>query len=102
MNNAPAERPIRPLAVGRRNWLQIAGGGATSAAVLLSVAAPAKRHARALLTSATCYPMPGHGPVRTRRRPSIDPTPVTARRLDFGRGRVVSNDASRNLTLIPQ
>jgi hypothetical protein len=31
--------------VGRRNWLQIAGdGGLRSAAVLLSVAASAKRH----------------------------------------------------------
>jgi hypothetical protein len=33
------------LAVGRRNWLQIAGdGGLLSAAVLLSIAASAKRH----------------------------------------------------------
>jgi transposase len=33
------------LAVGRRNWLQIAGdGGLKSAAVLLSVAASARRH----------------------------------------------------------
>jgi transposase len=41
----PAEQAIRPLAVGRRNWLQIAGdGGLKSAAVLLSVAASAKRH----------------------------------------------------------
>src|SRR5262249_40563696 len=45
IDNAPAEQAIRPLAVGRRNWLQIAGdGGLKSAAVLLSVAAPAKRH----------------------------------------------------------
>jgi hypothetical protein len=36
---------IRPLAVGRNNWLHIAGdGGLKSAAVLLSVAASAKRH----------------------------------------------------------
>jgi hypothetical protein len=45
IDNAPAEQAIRPLAVGRRNWLQIAGdGGLNSAAVLLSVAASAKRH----------------------------------------------------------
>jgi transposase len=46
IDNSPAEQAIRPLAVGRRNWLQIAGdGGLKSAAVLLSVAASAKRHA---------------------------------------------------------
>jgi len=45
IDNAPAEQAIRPLAIGRRNWLQIAGdGGLPSAAVLLSVAASAKRH----------------------------------------------------------
>jgi hypothetical protein len=45
IDNAPAEQAIRPLAVGRRNWLQIAGdGGLHTAAVLLSVAASAKRH----------------------------------------------------------
>lgn len=45
IDNAPAEQAIRPLAVGRRNWLQIAGdGGLKSAAVLLSIAASAKRH----------------------------------------------------------
>jgi transposase len=45
IDNAPAEQAIRPLAIGRRNWLQIAGdGGLKSAAVLLSVAASAKRH----------------------------------------------------------
>jgi transposase len=45
IDNSPAEQAIRPLAVGRRNWLQIAGdGGLKSAAVLLSVAATAKRH----------------------------------------------------------
>jgi hypothetical protein len=45
IDNAPAEQAIRPLAAGRRNWLQIAGdGGLKSAAVLLSVAASAKRH----------------------------------------------------------
>ncbi len=46
IDNAPAEQAIRPLAVGRRNWLHIAGdGGLKSAAVLLSVAASTKRHA---------------------------------------------------------
>jgi hypothetical protein len=45
IDNAPAEQAIRPLAVGRRCWLQIGGdGGLKSAAVLLSVAASAKRH----------------------------------------------------------
>jgi transposase len=45
IDNSPAEQAIRPLAVGRRNWLQIAGdGGLASAAVLLSVAASVKRH----------------------------------------------------------
>ena len=45
IDNSPAEQAIRPLALGRRNWLQIAGdGGLHSAAVLLSLAASAKRH----------------------------------------------------------
>jgi hypothetical protein len=45
IDNAPAEQAIRPPAIGRRNWLQIAGDGALhSAAVLLSVAASAKQH----------------------------------------------------------
>lgn len=45
IDNAPAEQAIRPLAVGRRNWLHIAGdGGLSSAAVLLSITASAKRH----------------------------------------------------------
>lgn len=45
IDNAPAEQAIQPLEVGRRNWLPIAGdGGMHSAAVLLSVPAPAKRH----------------------------------------------------------
>src|SRR5580765_2929121 len=46
IDNSPAEQAIRPLAVGRRNWLQIASdGGLASAAVLLSIAASVKRHA---------------------------------------------------------
>lgn len=45
IDNGPAERAIRPLAVGRRNWLFIGGdGGLASAATLLSVVASAKRH----------------------------------------------------------
>jgi transposase len=45
IDNGPAEQVIRPLAVGRRNGLHIAGdGGLHSAAVLVSVAASAKRH----------------------------------------------------------
>jgi len=43
----------------------------------------------ALLTSATCCPMPGHRSVRTPDRLSIDPTSVTARRRDVGRCRAV-------------
>ena len=46
IDNHPAEQAIRPLAIGRRNWLHIAGdGGLHPAAVLLSLAASAKRHA---------------------------------------------------------
>jgi hypothetical protein len=64
IDNAPAEQAIRPLAVGRRNWLQIAGdGGLKSAAVLLSVAASAKRHGvnpwvyvRHILTASAALP----------------------------------------------
>ena len=45
IDNGPAERAIRPLAIGRRNWLFIGGdGGLATAAVLLSVCASAKRH----------------------------------------------------------
>lgn len=45
IDNSPAEQAIRPLALGRRNWLHIAGdGGLKSVAVLLSIAATAKRH----------------------------------------------------------
>src|SRR5262249_25494690 len=45
IDNSPAEQAIRPLAVGRRNWLQIAGdGGLKSAAVLLCVTASSKQH----------------------------------------------------------
>lgn len=47
LDNGPAERAIRPLAVGRGNWLFIGGdGGLHSAAVLLSVTASARRHGR--------------------------------------------------------
>ena len=46
IDNGRAEQAIRPLAVGRRNWLHIAGtGGLASNAVLLSFAASVKRHA---------------------------------------------------------
>jgi hypothetical protein len=45
IDNGPAERAVRPLAVGRRNWLFVGGdGGLGTAAVLLSVCASAKRH----------------------------------------------------------
>jgi transposase len=66
-NDAPAEQAIRPLAIGRRNWLQIAGdGGFHSAAVILSVAASAKRHGvnpwayvRHILTASAARPRAG-------------------------------------------
>jgi hypothetical protein len=45
IDNSPAEQALRPLAVGRHNWLHIGGdAGLTSAAVLLSVTASARRH----------------------------------------------------------
>lgn len=45
IDNGPAERAIRPLAVGRNNWLFLGGdGGLHSAAVLLSITASARRH----------------------------------------------------------
>ena len=45
IDNGPAERAVRPLAVGRKNWLFVGGdGGLATAAVLLSVVASAKRH----------------------------------------------------------
>jgi transposase len=44
IDNGPAERAIRPLAVSRRNWLFIGGdGGLRTASVLLSLCASAKR-----------------------------------------------------------
>ncbi len=44
IDNAPAEQAIRPLCVGRRNWLHLGGdGGLKPTAVLLSVIASAKR-----------------------------------------------------------
>jgi transposase len=45
IDDGASERAIRPLAIGRANWLQIGGdGGLTTAAVLLSVCASATRH----------------------------------------------------------
>jgi transposase len=45
IDNAPAEQAIRPLCVGRRNWLHLGGdGGLDSTAVMLSVAATVRRH----------------------------------------------------------
>ncbi len=45
IDNGPAERAVRPLAVGRKNWLFVGGdGGLGTAAVLLSVCASARRH----------------------------------------------------------
>jgi transposase len=45
IDNAAAEQAIRPLCVGRRNWLHVgADGGLQPSAVLLSIAASVKRH----------------------------------------------------------
>jgi transposase len=45
IDNGEAERAIRPLAVGRANWLHVGGdGGLRTASVLLSVCASATRH----------------------------------------------------------
>ena len=45
MDNGAAERAIRPIAVGRANWLQIGGdGGLPTASVLWSVCASARRN----------------------------------------------------------
>ena len=45
VDNGEAERAIRPLAVGRSNWLHVGGdGGLKTASVLLSVCASATRH----------------------------------------------------------
>jgi hypothetical protein len=44
IDNSPAEQAIRPLCVGRRNWLHLGGdGGLRPTAVLLSVVASARR-----------------------------------------------------------
>ncbi len=44
IDNAAAEQAIRPLAVGRRNWLHLGGdGGLKPTAVLLSISASVKR-----------------------------------------------------------
>ena len=46
IDNNVAERAVRPLAIGRKNWLFVGGdGGLTSASVLMSLCASAKRHA---------------------------------------------------------
>ena len=45
IDNGEAERAIRPIAVGRANWLQVGGdGGLPTASVLLSVCASARRN----------------------------------------------------------
>jgi transposase len=45
IDNGPAEQAIRPLAVGRKNWLHLGGDGALRpTAVLLSVTASVRRH----------------------------------------------------------
>ena len=45
IDNAAAEQAVRPLCVGRRNWLHLGGdGGLRPTAVLLSLSASVKRH----------------------------------------------------------
>jgi len=45
IDNGAAERAIRPLAVGRANWLHVGGdGGLKTASVLLSLCSSATRH----------------------------------------------------------
>jgi hypothetical protein len=45
IDNGASERAIRPLAIGRSNWLHVGGeGGLKTASVLLSVCASARRH----------------------------------------------------------
>lgn len=45
IDNNVAERAVRPLAVGRKNWLFVGGdGGLATASVLMSLCAGAKRH----------------------------------------------------------
>jgi transposase len=45
IDNGPAEQAIRPLAVGRKNWLHLGGdGGLRPTAILLSVTATVSRH----------------------------------------------------------
>ena len=45
IDNGEAERAIRPLAVGRSNWLHVGGdGGLKTASVLLSICTSATRH----------------------------------------------------------
>jgi len=45
IDNGAAERAIRPIAVGRSNWLHVGGdGGLKTASVLLSICASATRH----------------------------------------------------------
>lgn len=45
IDNNVAERAVRPLSIGRKNWLFIGGdGGLGSASVVLSLCASAKRH----------------------------------------------------------
>jgi len=46
IDNNSAERAVLPLAIGRKNWLFVAGDGVLqTAAVLMSLCASAKRHA---------------------------------------------------------
>jgi hypothetical protein len=45
IDNGAAERAIRPITVGRANWIQIGGdGGLATASVLLSICASARRN----------------------------------------------------------
>lgn len=82
IENAPAEQAVRPLCVGRRNWLHLDGdGGQRPTAVLLSVVATVKRHG--------VHPWAYLRSVRTElptRPPAADLTPDRWSRSQIGSG----------------
>src|SRR5262249_15319568 len=83
IDNGPAEQAIRPLCVGRRNWLHLGGnGGLKPTAVLLSIAASIRRHGLDpwvyLRHVLTVLPASGVGSVLTDLLPDRLATPSTA------------------------
>jgi hypothetical protein len=74
IDNSPAEQAVRPLAVGRKNWLHLGGdGGLRPTAVLLSVAASVRRHG--LDPWAYLTPVLSELPIRTSRADLADLLP---------------------------